>query len=207
MRPLFALLFVLAALPVAAEDTPAPAVPTASAPAPVPAAPNGQAVPTPVARKEDEPASILDRVRGMANALTNAHGISGRLADLTAQVNALTATIAERDATIATLRATIAEQSGVLTQLDTFLTQHGTPGGTPAAVANPAAALEAAVSTQVANTVRQIGVPVAAIGTTSAAQSGPATMEDVEAQLAAAKTPAERQKILTEQRALILRSN
>lgn len=192
-----------------AENAPPPAGPAVSQtppPAPPSTPPSSQA-PAPVAKKEeDEGASMMDRLRAAKAGMFNSDGIAGKVAALEKQVSTLTAQLAERDKTIAQLRADLQERTELLSTFDTWLQEQGHTTAKEAA-ADTAKAFETAVSTGVANTIRKIGVPVATIKAKSAPEAAASTLEDVEQQLAAAKSSAERQALLAKHKDVIFRSN
>lgn len=125
--------------------------------------------PAPVARKEDEPLSILQRVAAFASGRQRA---AENTASLQAEIDALTQSVATRDATIAQLQATITEQTGMLEQIGAWLVDNG--HSDPSSVAqNPATAFGQAVGTGVAAAVRTIGIPSAAVPTAPARHPEP----------------------------------
>ncbi len=186
---------------------PPPPGPSAQTTVPPPAPASASQTPSPVARREDDPANsappvtlgILQRVAAFATGRTRAAENS---AYLSGQVDALTQAITEREATIAQLNAQLAEQTDMLQQIGNWLVENG--HSDPAAVAaNPAAAFGNAVSTGVSAAVRTIGVPVAAVPS-PAADGTRMTHADLEDALAKCKTTREKQDLLAKHRSLIL---
>ncbi len=203
---------------------------TASANDAPPAAPPGQTAQTPPlqppvnppvtppalteARKEEEAekakASLLTRLKayckgqnGMANDLT---ALQQENTDLKAQLKAFqdgTAVKALQDQNAAMRKdledfAAFAQTHGLLTENPAKPPAPASPGGQIAGQA-----VAAAVSAQLAG----LGITLTALPAANAPSGTAASIEDVEAQLKACKTPAERQEILTKNHALIMRSN
>lgn len=193
---LLAALAAFAILPARAEESPPPpAGPGATVPAPAPTQP-GATAPPPVAKKEEEDgASMIKRLQNAAAMLMNSQGITGKLTSLEKD-------LAAANATIARLTAELNEKTTLLATFDAWLTEQGHTTAKEAA-ADPAKAFEKAVGSGVAATVRQIGVPAATI-TTKLNDQAPQALDDIQAQLAACKTPSERQAMLAANAKLIL---
>lgn len=142
--------------------------------------------PAPVARKEDEPASltILQRVAAFASGRQRA---AENTASLQAEIDSLTQSVATRDAAIAKLQATVQEQTEMLQQIGSWLVENG--HSDPSSVAaNPAAAFGEAVGTGVAAAVRTIGIPSGSVPTAPAPSAGTENkLEDICEQMANCK--------------------
>lgn len=199
LRFLLILAAALWSLPVRADGGGAvtPDTPTASAPV-TPATPaSSAATPPPVARREEDQPSFLARIRSYA---AGRDTLTATINSAERQLADLRATVAERDTTIESLRAENAAQRADLERIAAYLTSTDRV----AAAANPAAAFASAVSNEVSNTVRQLGIPAAVIQQTPApSQSSNAEkLEAIRAEIAATTDPVKKGKLAAEARKL-----
>ena len=127
-------------------------------------------------------------------AMQSAAALQDQVATLQGQVATLTA---ERDAARADLTALRDSMAQLAAALENPAAAAGTPAG---------AQVQQAITTQVSAEIRSIGVPAATLPKPGAASAAD-TMEALQAKLDAAKSPAERQRILAENKRVIFGAN
>lgn len=222
MRILRSLLLVAASLIfmpqlACAEDNPPapPGAPAAQQQPPAPPAPQNPVPPAPKqhARKEEEEkaglfARLKAHLKGTTALADDLAGLQRQNAELQARIKALedgTELKALRDANEA-MRADIqafmdyAQQHGLLDE-------KGAKPSAPAPQSPMGKAAGQAVAGAVSTQLATLGVPATQLPAAANPDGKAATLAEVEEQLKAAKTPADRQAILAKNKALILASN
>lgn len=204
------LLSVAAALlyssPARATDAPPAPVPAAPAPAPAPAP---EPVPAPKAARrpeDEETAGLFARLRAYAK---GTGAMADEVATLRAENEALQARVGELESgrELAALRT---ENAAMRADIQAFITHAQTHGlNVTAAIPQSPAGLAAgaAVASAVSNQLASLGVPVASLPDATLSASATLTnLADIEAGLAACKTPEEKQAFLTKHKDAILKA-